>query len=242
MGRRVRDRVAVAIGRERDQPVVLIGDGDAAGDGEGAVGSSVRGAVGAEAGLGDYRCRASETGPVEQPVMTANVTGGLRACGSSRLLRATEVTLWVTARGCQSIDPVRVWGLAEAEFSRDLRPLGGMDIRQERSTGDNVTRRALRSTSRGRRGCGDEGGERGGVNRRRARSARARTGDAAAFEVLVDSRIDRCYRLAWSILSNDADAADATQDALVSAWRQLSRLRIPRPSTAGSTGSSPTPP
>ena len=54
---------------------------------------------------------------------------------------------------------------------------------------------------------------------------RARTGDAAAFEHLVDTRIDRCYRLAWSILSNDADAADATQDALVSAWRQLPRLR-----------------
>ncbi len=56
---------------------------------------------------------------------------------------------------------------------------------------------------------------------------RARAGDAAAFEVLVDSRIDRCYRLAWSILANDADAADATQDALVSAWRQLPRLRDP---------------
>jgi RNA polymerase sigma-70 factor (ECF subfamily) len=55
----------------------------------------------------------------------------------------------------------------------------------------------------------------------------ARTGDAPAFEILVDSRIDRCYRLAWSILSNDADAADATQDALVSAWRQLPRLRDP---------------
>jgi RNA polymerase sigma-70 factor (ECF subfamily) len=54
---------------------------------------------------------------------------------------------------------------------------------------------------------------------------RARAGDAAAFEILVDTRIDRCYRLAWSILSNDADAADATQDALVSAWRQLPRLR-----------------
>lgn len=56
---------------------------------------------------------------------------------------------------------------------------------------------------------------------------RARSGDAAAFEVLVDTRIDRCYRLAWSILSNDADAADATQDALVLAWRQLPRLRDP---------------
>jgi RNA polymerase sigma-70 factor (ECF subfamily) len=55
----------------------------------------------------------------------------------------------------------------------------------------------------------------------------ARTGDTAAFEVLVDRRIDRCYRLACSILSNEADAADATQDALVSAWRQLPRLRDP---------------
>jgi RNA polymerase sigma-70 factor (ECF subfamily) len=54
---------------------------------------------------------------------------------------------------------------------------------------------------------------------------RARAGDAAAFRILVDTRIDRCYRLAWSILSNDADAADATQDALLSAWRQLPRLR-----------------
>jgi RNA polymerase sigma-70 factor (ECF subfamily) len=54
---------------------------------------------------------------------------------------------------------------------------------------------------------------------------RARTGDSAAFGALVNTRIDRCYRLAWSILSNDADAADATQDALVSAWRQLPRLR-----------------
>ena len=54
---------------------------------------------------------------------------------------------------------------------------------------------------------------------------RARTGDAAAFEILVNKRIDRCYRLAWSILSNEADAADATQDALVSAWRELPRLR-----------------
>ena len=54
---------------------------------------------------------------------------------------------------------------------------------------------------------------------------RARSGDAAAFGALVDSRVDRCYRLAFSILSNEADAADATQDALVSAWRQLPRLR-----------------
>ena len=56
---------------------------------------------------------------------------------------------------------------------------------------------------------------------------RARQGDAAAFDTLVATRIDRCYRLAWSILLNDADAADATQDAFVAAWRQLPRLRDP---------------
>jgi RNA polymerase sigma-70 factor (ECF subfamily) len=54
---------------------------------------------------------------------------------------------------------------------------------------------------------------------------RARSGDASAFGELVGTRIDRCYRIAWSILSNDADAADATQDALVAAWRELPRLR-----------------
>jgi len=54
---------------------------------------------------------------------------------------------------------------------------------------------------------------------------RARLDDAAAFDTLVGTRIDRCYRLAWSILLNDADAADATQDAFVLAWRQLPRLR-----------------
>jgi RNA polymerase sigma-70 factor (ECF subfamily) len=54
---------------------------------------------------------------------------------------------------------------------------------------------------------------------------RARTGDATAFNALVATRIDRCFRLAWSILNNEADAADATQEAFVSAWRDLPRLR-----------------
>ena len=54
---------------------------------------------------------------------------------------------------------------------------------------------------------------------------RAQRGDPAAFDRLVATRLDRCYRLAWSILLNDQDAADATQDAFVAAWRQLPRLR-----------------
>ena len=52
---------------------------------------------------------------------------------------------------------------------------------------------------------------------------RARLGDVAAFESLVAMRIDRCYRLAWSILLNDADAADATAQVTTSARRQAPR-------------------
>ena len=54
---------------------------------------------------------------------------------------------------------------------------------------------------------------------------RAAAGEKAAFDALVVPRRQRCYRLAWSILANEADAADATQDALVAAWRELPRLR-----------------
>jgi RNA polymerase sigma-70 factor (ECF subfamily) len=55
----------------------------------------------------------------------------------------------------------------------------------------------------------------------------ARLGDTGSFDNLVAGRLDRCYRLAWSIVLNDSDAADAIQDALLSAWRQLPRLRDP---------------
>ena len=54
---------------------------------------------------------------------------------------------------------------------------------------------------------------------------RAAQGDVAAFDALMAGRLDRCYRLAWSIVHNDADAADATQEAFVAAWRTLPRLR-----------------
>jgi RNA polymerase sigma-70 factor (ECF subfamily) len=57
---------------------------------------------------------------------------------------------------------------------------------------------------------------------------RAALGDARAFDGLIATRLDRCYRLAYSILGNESDAADATQEAFVSAWRQLPRLRDQR--------------
>ena len=54
---------------------------------------------------------------------------------------------------------------------------------------------------------------------------RARAGDVRAFEVLVSERLDPLFRTAWAILGSEADARDATQEAFVSAWRQLPRLR-----------------
>ena len=54
---------------------------------------------------------------------------------------------------------------------------------------------------------------------------RARAGDAAAFEALIAPRLDGLFRTAWGILGNEADARDATQEACLSAWRHLPRLR-----------------
>lgn len=54
---------------------------------------------------------------------------------------------------------------------------------------------------------------------------RARSGDREAFSVLAGAAVDRMYALARLIL-RDADLAqDATQEALVRAWRDLPSLR-----------------
>ncbi len=44
---------------------------------------------------------------------------------------------------------------------------------------------------------------------------------------LADRGLDRAFRLAGLILGNQADAEDATQDALVRAWRAAATLRDP---------------
>jgi RNA polymerase sigma-70 factor (ECF subfamily) len=56
---------------------------------------------------------------------------------------------------------------------------------------------------------------------------RAQAGDRAAFEQLVDRRLDRAFRTARAILGNEADARDATQEAFLRAWRERRRLRDP---------------
>jgi RNA polymerase sigma-70 factor, ECF subfamily len=52
-------------------------------------------------------------------------------------------------------------------------------------------------------------------------------GDRDAFERLVASSVDHSFRIARAILGSEADARDATQDAFISAWRDLPNLRNP---------------
>jgi RNA polymerase sigma-70 factor, ECF subfamily len=53
----------------------------------------------------------------------------------------------------------------------------------------------------------------------------ARRGDRDAFEALVRREVAGVYRTSLAILGNAADAEDATQDAFLSAWRNLRALR-----------------
>jgi RNA polymerase sigma-70 factor (ECF subfamily) len=54
---------------------------------------------------------------------------------------------------------------------------------------------------------------------------RARHGDREAFSVLATGAVDRLYAVARLILRDTELAEDATQDALVRAWRDLPALR-----------------
>lgn len=57
--------------------------------------------------------------------------------------------------------------------------------------------------------------------------AQARAGDTEAFDRLTAMHIDSAYRTALAILRSEQDALDVVQDAFVSAWRELPRLREP---------------
>jgi RNA polymerase sigma-70 factor (ECF subfamily) len=56
----------------------------------------------------------------------------------------------------------------------------------------------------------------------------AQGGDREAFTSLAAGIIDRLYAVAFRILRDPALADDATQQALVEAWRKLSGLRDPK--------------
>lgn len=51
--------------------------------------------------------------------------------------------------------------------------------------------------------------------------ARAREGDAGAFESLVTLHQDRIYNLLYRLCGNDADASDLSQDVFFKAWKAL---------------------
>ena len=56
---------------------------------------------------------------------------------------------------------------------------------------------------------------------------RAQRGDQEAFAALAGGAIDRCYAVAFRILRDIHLAQDATQQALLAAWRDLPTLRDP---------------
>jgi RNA polymerase sigma-70 factor, ECF subfamily len=56
---------------------------------------------------------------------------------------------------------------------------------------------------------------------------RAQRGDEEAFAALVPAAVDRLVAVAYRILRDPALAEDATQQALVIAWRKLPTLRDP---------------
>jgi RNA polymerase sigma-70 factor (ECF subfamily) len=64
---------------------------------------------------------------------------------------------------------------------------------------------------------------------------RAQGGDVDAFSALVTERVERMSRIAMAIVGHEADARDATQEALAAIWRELPRLRDPDRFDAWST-------
>jgi len=54
---------------------------------------------------------------------------------------------------------------------------------------------------------------------------RAREGDREAFALIVDASFDRCHEIARRILGESHLAQDATQQAMLSIWRDLPKLR-----------------
>ena len=56
---------------------------------------------------------------------------------------------------------------------------------------------------------------------------RAQLGDREAFDALVAASIDHSYAIAYRIVRDPGRAQDATQQAYLSAWRDLPTLREP---------------
>lgn len=55
--------------------------------------------------------------------------------------------------------------------------------------------------------------------------ARARTGDASAFEALVNTHAQLVYNLAFRVVNDPYEAEDLAQEAFLRAWQGLPRFR-----------------
>jgi RNA polymerase sigma-70 factor (ECF subfamily) len=55
---------------------------------------------------------------------------------------------------------------------------------------------------------------------------RARSGDADAFDALIEPRVEAMLRTATAIIGDPDEAREATQEALVTIWRELPSLRL----------------
>jgi len=66
------------------------------------------------------------------------------------------------------------------------------------------------------------------LERREGELGTAAAGDAGErFLRLANGELDRAYRLAGLLLSDEQEAQDATQDALIRAWQSIGSLRDP---------------
>ena len=65
---------------------------------------------------------------------------------------------------------------------------------------------------------------------------RAMAGDHDAFAALANANVDRMYALARVIVRDADRAEDATQEALVRAWRELPRQGVPLEPGSGWSG------
>ena len=57
------------------------------------------------------------------------------------------------------------------------------------------------------------------------RTRRQNTVDREFFITAIETCSDMMYRVAWSILRNEADVQDALQDAVLKAWEKRDKLR-----------------
>ncbi|MCR4928806.1 MAG: sigma-70 family RNA polymerase sigma factor [Lachnospiraceae bacterium] len=56
---------------------------------------------------------------------------------------------------------------------------------------------------------------------------RAKRKDSEAFEKLMRDELSEMYRVAYSMLRNDEDVADAIQDTMIKCWEKIDTLKKP---------------